>query len=274
MSPVDDEEILQVERGDYFHPSTNKDVIRLQMQHFLFRYIWEGNFSSPIHDKFIDGGVKVLGINVINVYFRCGSGIFITDLAMEYPTSTFIGIDDDEARARIQIELPNAEFIHHNDMLEGLPFPDDTFDLVSQRFFTTVSINKWEMFILPEIIREMPTWTNMGPVTKEIVKSFDDYLETINVHHTDPLLLEKILKHSELVKNVNCCSKTTHLWKGMIGQLLFRNQIQKIASHKSGLCGYLKIGEMQFDSMLETMQGEIVKYKSSLTTYRIYGEKI
>ncbi|RIB09184.1 hypothetical protein C2G38_289788 [Gigaspora rosea] len=204
---------------------------------------------------------------------------------MEYPTSTFIGIDDDEARARIQIELPNAEFIHHNDMLEGLPFPDDTFDLVSQRFFTTVSINKWEMFILPEIIRvlkpnsyfefmEMPTWNNMGPVTKEIVKSFDDYLETINVHHTDPLLLEKILKHSELVKNVNRCSKTTHLWKGMIGQLLFRNQIQKIASHKSGLCGYLKIGEKQFDSMLETMQVEIVNYKSSLTTYRIYGEKI
>ncbi|CAG8754201.1 17005_t:CDS:2, partial [Gigaspora rosea] len=271
MSPVDDEEILQVERGDYFHPSTNKDVIRLQMQHFLFRYIWEGNYSSPIHDKFIDGGVKVLDI-------QCGSGIFITDLAMEYPTSTFIGIDDDEARARIQIELPNAEFIHHNDMLEGLPFPDDTFDLVSQRFFTTVSINKWEMFILPEIIRvlkpnsyfefmEMPTWNNMGPVTKEIVKSFDDYLETINVHHTDPLLLEKILKHSELVKNVNRCSKTTHLWKGMIGQLLFRNQIQKIASHKSGLCGYLKIGEKQFDSMLETMQVEIVNYKSSLTTY-------
>ncbi|CAG8548725.1 5123_t:CDS:2, partial [Racocetra fulgida] len=98
LSPVD-EELLSIEGGEYFLPSADKDIERLQMQHFLFRYIWDGNFSSPIHDNFID------------------------ELATQYPTSTFIGIDDDEARSRIHIELPNAEFIHLNDMLEELPFP-------------------------------------------------------------------------------------------------------------------------------------------------------
>ncbi|CAG8495942.1 5607_t:CDS:2 [Scutellospora calospora] len=270
LSPVDDE-ILNIEGGEYFLPSADKDIERLQMQHFLFRYIWDGNFSSPIHDKFIDGGVKVLDI-------QCGSGIFITDLATQYPTSTFIGIDDDEARSRIQIELPNAEFLHHSDMLEGLPFPDDTFDFVNQRLFTAVSINKWEKFILPEIVRvlkpdaylefmELPVWSNMGPVTKQIMKSYDEYLETRGVYHTEPLLLEQILNLTGLVKNIHSYAKTTHLWKGMIGQLVFRNQLQKIDSNKSGLCEYLQISEKQFDSMLETMSDEVVNYKSSLTTY-------
>ncbi|CAG8642359.1 2858_t:CDS:2, partial [Cetraspora pellucida] len=242
---VDDEELLSIEGGEYFLPSADKDIERLQMQHFLFRYIWDGNFTSPIHDNFIDGGVKVLDI-------QCGSGIYITDLATQYPTSTFIGVDDDEAH--------------------------DTFDFVSQRFFTAMSVNKWEMFILPEIVRvlkpnsffelmEMPAWSNMGPVTKQILKSFDEYLETINVHRTEPLQLEQILKLSGLVKDIHCYSKTTHLWRGMVGQLLFRNQLQKIESWKSGLCEYLKISEKHFNSMTETMQDEIINYKTSLTTY-------
>jgi ubiquinone/menaquinone biosynthesis C-methylase UbiE len=113
--------------------------------------------------------------------YRCGSGIWISDLAMEYSSSTFVGVDDDAERSRIEIQLPNAAFLHHN-LTDGLPFPDDTFDLVHQRFFTSVNESDWQEYILPDMIRvmksgglielmEMAPLFNAGHVTKNMFQS-------------------------------------------------------------------------------------------------------
>ncbi len=100
------------------------------------------------------------------------------DLAIEFPNSTFIGVDDDAERARIEIQLPNAAFLHH-EIKEGLPFPDDTFDFVHQRFFTSVDETDWRKYMLLDMIRvlksegwielmEMSPLFNAGPVTKKM----------------------------------------------------------------------------------------------------------
>ena len=99
---------------------------------------------------------------------------------MEYPDSTFVGVDDDAERSRIEIQLPNAAFLHHN-LMEGLPFPDETFDFVHQRFFTSVNEASWKDYILSDIIRvlrpggwvelmEMTSWYNAGHLTKKMFK--------------------------------------------------------------------------------------------------------
>lgn len=105
----------------------------------------------------------------------------MSDLATEYSNSTFVGIDDDAERARIEMELPNAAFLHHN-LMEGLPFPDDTFDFVHQRFFTSVNEADWEKYILPEMIRvlkpggwvelmEMSPLSSAGHTTNRMFKA-------------------------------------------------------------------------------------------------------
>src|ERR1043166_573765 len=97
---------------------------------------------------------------------------------MEYPNSTFVGVDDDAERARIEIQLPNAAFLHH-EIKEGLPFPNDTFDFVHQRFFTSVDEVDWRKCMLFEMIRvlksegrielmEMSPLLNAGPMTKKM----------------------------------------------------------------------------------------------------------
>jgi ubiquinone/menaquinone biosynthesis C-methylase UbiE len=100
---------------------------------------------------------------------------------MEHPNSTFVGVDDDTERSRIEIQLPNAAFLHHN-LTEGLPFPDDTFDFVHQRFFNSLNETNWQEYILPDMIRvlksggwielmEMTPLFNAGHVTKNMFQS-------------------------------------------------------------------------------------------------------
>ncbi|CAG8467181.1 11270_t:CDS:2, partial [Diversispora eburnea] len=267
LNEREEKELTNMEGGEYFLPSnSDKEIERLQMQHFLLRLSWQGNHSSPIVDDFVNGG------------------IWITDLATEFKSSTFIGIDGDEARARIQIELPNAAYLHH-DLLDELPFPDDTFDFVNQRFFTMTTEDKWKNFILPEIIRvtkpdgyielmEMTTWKYMGPVTKHMAKAYNEYIQKRGVYHLDPSQLNQVLISTKQIKNINCEQKITPFCGGRASQLVCRNQFEKIEAHKSELCKFMEIKERKFDDMIKIMYEEVNKHKTFAKTYRIYGQKI
>ncbi|CAG8703901.1 4135_t:CDS:2, partial [Scutellospora calospora] len=91
----------------------------LNMGHYMCRYQWQGNFSSPINDKLFDG-IRVLDIG-------CGTGSWILDMASQYPSSTFLGLDKLDLFPPSDQRFPNTGFIQAN-VLDGIPFPDNTFD--------------------------------------------------------------------------------------------------------------------------------------------------
>ncbi|CAB4439208.1 unnamed protein product [Rhizophagus irregularis] len=65
-------------------PSPNPHFERLNLDHYLFRFQWQSNFSSPIKQNLLSGGVKVLEVG-------CGTGTWILDMAKEYhPTNIYI----------------------------------------------------------------------------------------------------------------------------------------------------------------------------------------
>ena len=47
---------------NYISSSDVDTIDRLHMYHFLKRYIFQNNFSSPIEDKLTEGGCKILDI--------------------------------------------------------------------------------------------------------------------------------------------------------------------------------------------------------------------
>ncbi|CAJ0759337.1 22422_t:CDS:2 [Entrophospora sp. SA101] len=67
-------------------PDDNEEHDRLQRQHFLFRYLWKSNFSSPMEDLLKRGNCKTLDIG-------CGPGAWLMECANDYPRSDFVGID-------------------------------------------------------------------------------------------------------------------------------------------------------------------------------------
>ncbi|CAB5205534.1 unnamed protein product [Rhizophagus irregularis] len=88
--------------------------------HYLIRHLWQNNFSSPVEEILKRGGANVLDIG-------CGAGTWSLEMAKHYPESNFIG---------------------------GLPFEDNTFDLVFARLVgDSFSQKEWEETVLRELLR-------------------------------------------------------------------------------------------------------------------------
>jgi SAM-dependent methyltransferase len=157
----------------YNFPSFNDDEYEsLNFEHYLFRFQWQSNFSSPIEQNLLSGGVKVLDVG-------CGNGTWILDMAREYHhTNIYIGIDilpilpDDNSR------LSNTGFIQC-DLLDGIPFPDSTFDFVCERFliYPDLTDSQWKYLFSEmkrvlkpggylEIMEYRVDYDNPGPITR------------------------------------------------------------------------------------------------------------
>jgi hypothetical protein len=47
---------------DYYLSTDIKSIDRLHIYHFVKAYLFQSNFTSPIEDKLIEGGCKVLDV--------------------------------------------------------------------------------------------------------------------------------------------------------------------------------------------------------------------
>ncbi|KAL9552153.1 hypothetical protein MBANPS3_003909 [Mucor bainieri] len=117
-----------VANSAYWFPNDDEEMDRLIGQHFALKTLFGGNISNIIL-KNIDmekGDAVVLDLG-------CGPGTWLMDVATEYPSSQFIGVDMCDVFPN-NIRPPNVSFQVGN-ALERLPFSDNTFDFVNIRLF-------------------------------------------------------------------------------------------------------------------------------------------
>lgn len=82
-------------------------------------------------------------------YFRTGAGSWTLDMAASYPKAKFIGVDISPVRLGLY-KPKNVEFMKAN-VLEHLPFDDNTFDYIFQRLLIfAIPAKKW-----PSVINEL-----------------------------------------------------------------------------------------------------------------------
>ncbi|GBB92127.1 hypothetical protein RclHR1_01970009 [Rhizophagus clarus] len=128
----------------YYIPNNYDDIDRVHMFHFLQRYIFQSNFSSPIEERLMQEKCKVLDVG-------CGPGTWLLDLANKYEKCVFYGLDNNPIFPN-EIKPGNLNFIKAG-MFDGLPFPDNEFDFVHQGFVLfVVKADQWN-FIISEMIR-------------------------------------------------------------------------------------------------------------------------
>ncbi|KAI9263061.1 S-adenosyl-L-methionine-dependent methyltransferase [Sporodiniella umbellata] len=120
----------------YWLPNDNQEMDRLIGQHFALKALFGGNL--PIEaDEFLDleKGAQILDLG-------CGPGTWIMDMATEFPNSQFTGIDMSDVFPS-NIRPANVSFKLAN-VLDGLPFEDNTFDLVNfSMFILALKKNQW-----------------------------------------------------------------------------------------------------------------------------------
>ncbi|CAG8652401.1 5529_t:CDS:2, partial [Funneliformis mosseae] len=54
--------------------------------HFIKKNLFQSNFSSPIEERLIQSGYKVLDVG-------CGSGTWLLDMSTNYEMTRFLGLD-------------------------------------------------------------------------------------------------------------------------------------------------------------------------------------
>jgi ubiquinone/menaquinone biosynthesis C-methylase UbiE len=133
----------------YALPKDDREINRLDFQHYMLRFALRGNYLAPIGqpDAILDVG--------------CGSGRWPREMAAQFPRANVVGLDVTPPPADQgpgpDVRPPNYVFVAGN-ILEGLPFGDASFDFVHQRLLiAALPADRW-----PGVIQELRRVTRPG----------------------------------------------------------------------------------------------------------------
>ncbi|CAG8527384.1 14241_t:CDS:2 [Funneliformis mosseae] len=128
---------------NYLFPKNDDEIDRIHYQHYIYKEVWEGNFSAPV-DKLLESSTKVLDVG-------CGPGTWTMEMGELFPEAQFVGIDFIPTYPS-EIKPPNVSFEKH-DILEGIPYKDNTFDYVHMRFMMFAFTPENWRTVIEELIR-------------------------------------------------------------------------------------------------------------------------
>lgn len=111
----------------YMLPKDLEETGRLDLQHYMLRYVLRGNFMAPVHQP-----QSILDVG-------CGTGRWGGEMARQFPQANVVGLDiapppaTSTSVVQGQSAAPDNYVFMEGDVTKGLPFPDDTFDFVHMR---------------------------------------------------------------------------------------------------------------------------------------------
>ncbi|CAG8510702.1 6502_t:CDS:2 [Diversispora eburnea] len=261
----------------YFHDEL--EAIKMERQNVLYKEMWQGNFCAPVAEILETGG-HVLDLG-------CGPGAYIVDCAKDYPLSTFMGIDISPMFNIIR-SPPNVGFMEYN-LLEGIPFPNFTFDYVHQRLLALAyTEEQWEDAI-EEIVRVCKPggWiellepdfiiNNAGPITKLYFDEFRSCMNSRGINTCMASRLPKLLETTNQISEIFVLEKQLPIGNydlefGAEGAITV---IDVINSTRTIMKDLLKLNDDEYSEMIQNIAAEArcPQYKMSMNFIRIYGMK-
>ncbi|CAO3662825.1 unnamed protein product [Umbelopsis vinacea] len=167
----------------YILPSDASETERLRLNHSMWKFALGGLQIAPLQEE-LEKGIKVLDIG-------CGPGWWSLDMAKKYPKSQFIGIDItndfplDESLDNLSFQTINAG--------QGLPFSDNEFDYVFQRFLVMGFSSEQYRFVIDEIKRVLKPGG-----TVEILEMVSEYNDAGPSFQNIGVWIEKALRLNSL----------------------------------------------------------------------------
>jgi hypothetical protein len=141
--PTEDDAAATVqERGSsasYLFPRHPAEIDRLDVQHYALREALGTNHRAPI-----DAPRRILDTG-------CGTGQWGFELCAEFPRAHVVGLDLVPGKA----DRPARYAFVKGNLLQGLPFRDDQFDFVHQRFLVAgVPLASWPA-VVADLVRTL-----------------------------------------------------------------------------------------------------------------------
>lgn len=139
----------------YLFPEHTSEVDRLDVQHYAIRAEIQGNYLAPL-----DRPQRILDVG-------SGTGQWAFELCEEFPDAVVVGFDLVASKAN----APANYCLVRGNLLQGdgLPFADDSFDFVHQRFLVAgIPLQSW-----PEAVRRLVAVTRPGGWIELVESSYE-----------------------------------------------------------------------------------------------------
>jgi SAM-dependent methyltransferase len=131
----------------YGLPKDLGEISRLDFQHYLIKQAIKVNYVAPLAAQ---SPRSILDVG-------CGTGIWLREMSAEFPRAQATGIDLEISSKSKEITPANCHFVQGN-VLKGLPFANNTFSFVHQRFLASaIPADYW-----PQLLSELARVTEPG----------------------------------------------------------------------------------------------------------------
>jgi hypothetical protein len=251
-------------------PKDEKEMQRLDYQHYILRQVLQGNTFAPVHALLSQGG------HVLDV--GCGTGRWGYEIAQTYPQTTVAGLDLEDI-ARSASSPLNYQFYRGN-MLHGLPFAARSFQYVHQRLLVAgIPWKDWPR-VLTELKRVTATrgWVELvemgndfhhaGPATTQFLAWWVDISASRGIDASKMADLGGLLRQTGLY-GIKAETRVLPVgsWGGRLGNLLAQNMLAGWPTMRPFAQSLLGVAPETFNGVIEALEVEWNEYQ---TTYEVY----
>ena len=262
----------------YVLPSDQEEINRLDFQHYMLRQALRGNYAAPLRAP-----ASILDVG-------SGTGRWALEMAQLFPNAKVVGTDLVEPEAKAESVLgnaslpPNYTFVPGN-ILEGLPFPDNTFDFVHMRLLLfAIAAKQW-----PAVARELVRVTLPGGWVESVetgpqqnggsaMETLVQWITEVSVRRgVDPLLGPRVASFFADAGLVNMQTRDVHLpvgrYGGRLGTMVEVDVFGVISGIKPHVVAQGIADAQSYDTMLEQARADLNTHRCTLPFYIAYGQK-
>ncbi|RIA97151.1 hypothetical protein C1645_752952 [Glomus cerebriforme] len=261
-------------------PNESQDTTLSKMLHCVHRFIWQGNFSSPVEERLKAGNARVLNV-------RCGDGAWLLDNALQYQSSNFFGCDVIVPMLQHNVSQLNSSFLQAN-ILDGFRYDKNTFDFVYLQFGSySYTENEWKEKVIKELVRVCKPggWIeimdcenkfyNEHETTKRLGNAYRLYLESKCINPLISSRFEELLRGTNQINNIQRKEKICILGDkgGKAGKYLLQDIVTTWQSSRVVISESMGITIDEYNKLIQAFTNEVNKFKTSIKFLRVYGQK-
>lgn len=257
----------------YLFPRHETEIDRLDIQHYALREVLGGNYRAPLRAP-----ARVLDVG-------CGSGQWAYDLSQEFPGCLVVGFD----LATTKPGQPENFAFARGNLLQGLPFAEDTFDYVHQRLLaaSAVPLKLWSAVVADlvrvtrpggwvELVESGPEIESAGPATDRLF-SMVRRLGRSKGLDTTSIIVGSLADHLMRAGLVDVHSQHVDLpvgeWGGRAGALLASGVRAGMTRLMDSFEEQLGIADAESRSLIHAMSEEWDQYHSRTRFAIAFGRR-